>query len=67
MVDIRGDRVFADVQHQQGRLLLELGTDVDLHIQRDQTMVVKISDYQQSMTPAPSRGLPQTTSSADGR
>ena len=40
MVNIRDDRVFADVTHQQGRLLLEIGTDVDLYIQRDLIMVV---------------------------
>ena len=38
-VDIRGDSVFADVKHQQGRSLLGIGTDVDLHIQRDQIIV----------------------------
>jgi iron(III) transport system ATP-binding protein len=42
MVNIRDDRVFADVTHQQGRLLLEIGTDVDLYIQRDLIMVVNI-------------------------
>jgi len=40
MVNVRGDRVFADVTHQQGQLLLGIGTDVDLHIQRDQIIVV---------------------------
>ena len=40
MVNIRGDRVFADVTHQQGRLLLGIGTDIDLYIQRDLIMVV---------------------------
>jgi hypothetical protein len=40
MVNIRGDRVFADVKHQQGRVLLGIGTDIDLHIQRDLIMVV---------------------------
>jgi iron(III) transport system ATP-binding protein len=40
MVNIHGDRVFADETHQQGRLLLEIGTDVDLYIQRDLIMVV---------------------------
>ena len=40
MVNVRGDRVFADETHQQGRLLLEIGTDVDLYIQRDLIMVV---------------------------
>jgi iron(III) transport system ATP-binding protein len=40
MVNIRGDRVFADVKHQQGRVLLEIGTDIDLYIQRDLIMVV---------------------------
>ncbi len=39
-VNIRDDRVFADVQHQQGRLPLEIGTDIDLYIQRDLIMVV---------------------------
>jgi len=40
MVNIRGDSVFADVKHQQGRLLLGIGTDVDLNIQRDQIIAV---------------------------
>ena len=40
LVNIRGDSVFADVKHQQGRLLLGIGTDVDLHVQRDQFIVV---------------------------
>jgi iron(III) transport system ATP-binding protein len=40
MVNIRGDSVFADVKHQQGRLPLGIGTDINLHIQRDQIIVV---------------------------
>jgi iron(III) transport system ATP-binding protein len=39
-VNIRGDRVFADVKHQQGRVLLGIGTDVDLYIQRNLIIVV---------------------------
>ena len=39
-VNVCGDDVFADVSHQQGRHLLENGTQVNLGIHRNQIMVV---------------------------
>jgi iron(III) transport system ATP-binding protein len=39
-VTVRGDDVFADVSHQQGRRLLESGTQVNLGIHQNQLMIV---------------------------
>jgi len=39
-VTVRGDDVFADVSHQQGRRLLENGTQVNLGIHQNQIMIV---------------------------
>ncbi len=39
-VAVRGDDVFADVSHQQGRSLLENGTQVNLGIHQNQIMIV---------------------------
>jgi iron(III) transport system ATP-binding protein len=39
-VTVRGDDVFADVSHQQGRRLIESGTQVNLGIHQNQLMIV---------------------------
>jgi iron(III) transport system ATP-binding protein len=39
-VNVRGDDVFADVSHQQGRRLLEKGTQVNLGLHQNQIMIV---------------------------